>query len=74
MELTSSSNRLHALKCELGHLLQADGSASFAQGKSVVWVSVFGPCDLKGNRHKAHRALVEMNLKPKVTSVDFEIK
>ncbi len=59
------------MKCELGHLFQADGSASFGQGKTVVWVSVFGAGDLKASRQKAQRAVVEINLKPKVTSVYF---
>lgn len=55
-----------AFKCEKGFLKNTDGSALLSEGNTSVLAGVYGPGDIRESKQNFHRAVVEVNFRPKI--------
>lgn len=53
--------KLRTLRCDLGFLKRADASASYEQGKAIVWCSINGPGDVMASKRLTMKMLVEIS-------------
>ncbi|KAL5463909.1 hypothetical protein EMCRGX_G032858 [Ephydatia muelleri] len=62
--LPGTKIHLRDMKCELGLLERADGSARVIQGTTSVLCAVYGPAEVKVSKELADRATLEVVVKP----------
>ncbi|XP_076445263.1 exosome complex component RRP46-like isoform X2 [Babylonia areolata] len=56
---------LAAMRCVLGDISQADGSASLTHSGTSVLAAVYGPCEVRMSKEILDKATVEVFAKPK---------
>jgi exosome complex component RRP46 len=51
------------IKCELGTITRADGSAEVHQGDTIVTCGVYGPVEVRSAREREDKAVIEVSVK-----------
>ena len=62
----SSSSKSQKLKGKMHLLSQADGSCSLSVGQTAFMAAVYGPREVKMNKEKVDKAVIEFMYRPKV--------